>query len=400
MIVGIRISGVILSILQFTYLVRTQAEESLGNILFIVALVNLTAILSRLGMDNAIVRSLTKNLALNRHFSLGFLIKIAQVSSGIGSLFSAGLLFIVILIIQPSLAKQFTYILLFCPLLISLATINTEVRKSFGKRKEYIITSNLLHPIVFIFLYATLNKKVEIQYIFLLTYVTQLIVTSYLVTLIPIKKNKRRVKFRHSLIFVNRAKHLFFSNFINRGLLVYGPILFLGVTDQKTEIIAWTILQRTINIIAVSIGSINNLASIDISRYFNRRKRKGLQLLLKKQRKVTIQLCIAFCFPILLLHRPIYEFVFTLTTAVTLPLLILCLAQIVSASCGPVGYVCIMTNRTYAYLLSTMLGAFVFIASSSLTIATYGITGAALSLGLSQIVINYSAFRHISKHLK
>ncbi|MDA9012000.1 hypothetical protein N9I69_01430 [Planktomarina temperata] len=400
MIVAIRISGIILSLLQFTYLVRTQPEETLGKVLFIVALVNLTAISSRLGMDNAIVRSLTKNLALNRHFSLNFLIKIAQVSSGIGSLFSAGLLFTVILLIQPSLAKQFTYILLFSPLLISLSTINAEVRKSFGNRKEYIITSNLLHPIVFIFLYAIFNKKIEIQHIFLLTYVLQFIVTSYLVNLIPIKKNKRRIKFRHCLTFVNRTKYFFFSNFINRGLLVYGPILFLAVTNQTTEIIAWTILQRTINIIAVSIGSINNLASIDISRYFNLRKRKGLHLFLKKQRKITIKWCIAFCLPILLLHRPVYEFAFTLTTEVTLPLLILCLAQIVSASCGPVGYVCLMTNRTYAYLLSTMMGALIFIASSSLTIATYGILGAALSLALAQIAINYSAFIHISKDLK
>jgi O-antigen/teichoic acid export membrane protein len=400
MIVGIRISGIILSLLQFTYLVRTQPEESLSNILFIVALVNLTAIFSRFGMDNAIVRSLTKSLALNRYFTLDFSIKLAKFSSGIGGLFSAGFLFTVILVIQPSLASQFTYILLFSPLLISLTTINTEVRKSFGKRKEYIFTSNLLHPIVFICLYAILNKNIEIQNIFLLTYVIQFLVTSYLVTLIKITKYTRRIKFRHCLAFVKRAKHLFFANFINRGLLVYGPILFLGVTNQKSEIITWAILQRTINLIAVSIGSINNLASIDISRYYNRRKRKGLRLLLKKQRIITAQWCFAFCLPILLLHRPIYELVFTLTTAVYIPLIILCLAQIVSASCGPVGYLCIMTNRTYAYLLSTMLGALVFIASSSLTVATYGITGAALSLGLSQIVINYSAFIQTRQYFK
>ena len=158
-------------------------------------------------------------------------------------------------------------------------------------------------------------------------------------------------------------------------------------------------IQRAVNVVAVSLGAINNFNSVQMSKLFTLKSYDELRLLYNNLRKLTIKVALILTLITILSYQFIFRLIFEISEPVIYPMLILLTAQFISSVCGPAGYMCIMTDNCSAYSQFAIEGAVIFILTA-LLLSFLDLIGLAFSLGISQILINLRAFYFVKRQLK
>jgi len=194
----------------------------------------------------------------------------------------------------------------------------------------------------------------------------------------PIYETKRIIGFSWPLFFVG---------FLNLFLIQIN-ILMLGHFKTSWEVGIFGAAQRTAFLIPIILESFSAIFAPMISDYYNRKEFKKLENLFK----IVTKWIFTFSFPLFLLMIFFSKEILSIWgreyIGGTISLIVICCAQLINCSVGPVGYMIMMTGRTKINLLNTIIVFTTIIGLNILLIPKYGILGAALSLATAIGFIN------------
>lgn len=206
--------------------------------------------------------------------------------------------------------------------------------------------------------------------------------------------NKLIPFFHKSNEFIYAAKQLIkfsipqvLSNFLI-FVILSSDLMILGIYRSSSEVGIYTMVIKIAMLISYILLSFNAIFSPIISDLHNRKKIENLDSLLKTVTRWNYTISLPIFLIIFLFAKPILAVLGNAYVLGASALMILSVSQFVSAATGQIGFIILMSGRTYIFLFTNIAAAVVNLLLNFLLVPTYGMVGAAIASAISLAGIN------------
>ena len=220
-----------------------------------------------------------------------------------------------------------------------------------------------------------------------------LVLLTYLLfrRLLPTKAKKAKPKFETTR-WVKSALVFVFAS----GMQILNKetsVVFLGVLQTPEEVGLYRVAQRGAFLIPFGLEAVNMAIAPTISEMFARGEKERLQRLISK----SILAIMAFAIPVALVFivggKWLIPYVFGQEFALAyLPLVILCLGQLLNACMGSVGLILNMAGLERFSAKGVAIAAIASIVLNAILIPFFGAVGAAIATSISLMIWNVLLF--------
>lgn len=396
---GIALIGKILgSVLQYLYtitLARLLDIQLFGLFMLGITIVNLAGVISRLGLDNGVIRFIALYNGLSDMRRVKGIIVQSLGYTFIMSCFVGSILFLSAEYIssnifhKPSLEAVIKLISVSLPFL-SIMSIALSATNGFKIMRYRVYCQNLLWPssnLIMVLIFFVIGYKLHgavAAYMFSAV-LTSILSIYYLIKTFPqirdikaIFETKKLMRFSVPLLVV------VFFNF----LIMWTDTLMLGYFRSSSEVGVYNAAVKTAMLIGIILTSFTSIFAPMVSDLHHRREMQKLESLFKTTTKWIYTLSFPTFLLIAFLSRDIMLLFGKNFLEGSTPLLILAFAQLLNAGAGSVGIMLTMSGRQDLMLINTVVISLLNILLNYILIPSHGVVGACIASGTSVIILN------------
>lgn len=390
-VVCIKILSAIFSFCTTVAMGRLLGASNMGVYFVSLAVVSLCSILCRYGLDNIIVKEIAKrdkelgSRAYSNIYCCSF------VTIFIGSSAAATLLFafseqIALLIFQNPNLKDVLRIMAIAIVPLNLLTANSVSLRAVRRFRESTICGDFLMPFLgFIFgvplMYFGGVNGASVAYLLAA-------IVSFGVSVVLWKKHIStwRLNFgEFSSIFLD-ARHLFVASIVNRALIPWAPLLFVGFFGTASDAGIFGAINRLGMLVSIILVGVNSVVSPTFASLY---QGKNMEELERASRRAAIMLTIVVL-PISLFMIIYSEAVLSIFgpnfVAGVLGLKLIMIGRLVAASFGCPGQLLIMCDKEKYFKNTAFIVATLLLMLLLVFVPVNGANGAAFAVGVSLAV--------------
>jgi len=365
------------------FIARVLGAEGSGIFFLALTIITIISVLSRLGMENAIVRFISENVAVKKNEKvIGIYNKVIKYVS-VASLIISAILYLyspwisVEIFGKTSLDKPLQiFSLSIFPL--ALLTINAHALQGLRWIGSYVSVISLGVPLLTLIL-SVFFINADGVYTFIYSFLLATMFTLFLSFLLWWFASK---PFRyHGSEFQNRELFnlsfpMYTANILNITI-TWAPLLMLGVWESSENIGIYNAATKTAMLIGFIILSVNSIIAPKFAALYKNNEMKNLEKVARGSTKIMVFLA----FPFLILFIFFSDSVMLLFgeefVSGSSVLLVLAVGQFINVATGSVGYLLQMTGYERAVRNTLFISFFLMFSFSIFIIPLYGILGAA-----------------------
>jgi len=401
-----KIIGSLLGYVFLLLVTRTSGAEVWGIFVLCLAVLNITSILSRFGVDTALLRFVAqlkgKMEEIKGIYLQGFSLVLA-----LSIVFSILLYFFSNILAETVFQKPnltpFLKVISFALIPFTIIHINAQAYRGLKRIKEFSFfqhTSKFLFAvIIFVLLFYFTDIDVIIMPIYSFLAAVFIVMIFSGVGIFKILKGVQTIIIITKKEILSTSYPMMLSSSILL-LMAWADTIMIGIFKTEVDVGFYNVALKLAMLASIILGSVNSILAPKISETFNNNKIDEFKVLIKQSTRIIFFislpiLIVLFLFPEFLLSLFGQEFVIAKTT-----LLILLIGQAVNAMSGSVGLILQMTGKEKVYQ-NILLIALVFnIMLNLFLIPKFGIEGAAIASAFSFLFWNLSSVLYIYKRYK
>ena len=401
-----KIIGSLLGYVFLLLVTRTSGAEVWGIFVLCLAVLNITSILSRFGVDTALLRFVAqlkgKMEEIKGIYLQGFSLVLAL------SIVFSILLYIFSNILAETVFQKpnltpFLKVISFALIPFTIIHINAQAYRGLKRIKEFSFfqhTSKFLFAvIIFVLLFYFTDIDVIIMPIYSFLAAVFIVMIFSGVGIFKTFKGVQTIIIFTKKEILSTSYPMMLSSSILL-LMAWADTIMIGIFKTEVDVGFYNVALKLAMLASIILGSVNSILAPKISETFNNNKIDEFKVLIKQSTRIIFFislpiLIVLFLFPESLLSLFGQEFVIAKTT-----LLILLIGQAVNAMSGSVGLILQMTGKEKVYQ-NILLIALVFnIMLNLFLIPKFGIEGAAIASAFSFLFWNLSSVLYIYKRYK
>ena len=401
-----KIIGSLLGYVFLLLVTRTSGAEVWGIFVLCLAVLNITSILSRFGVDTALLRFVAqlkgKMEEIKGIYLQGFSLVLA-----LSIVFSILLYFFSNILAETVFQKPnltpFLKVISFALIPFTIIHINAQAYRGLKRIKEFSFfqyTSKFLFAvIIFVLLFYFTDIDVFIMPIYSFLAAVFIVMIFSGVGIFKILKGVQTIIIITKKEILSKSYPMMLSSSILL-LMAWADTIMIGIFKTEVDVGFYNVALKLAMLASIILGSVNSILAPKISETFNNNKIDEFKVLIKQSTRIIFFislpiLIVLFLFPEFLLSLFGQEFVIAKTT-----LLILLIGQAVNAMSGSVGLILQMTGKEKVYQ-NILLIALVFnIMLNLFLIPKFGIEGAAIASAFSFLFWNLFSVLYIYKRYK
>tara|TARA_B110000285_G_C15140503_1_gene630461 strand:- start:4425 stop:5738 length:1314 start_codon:yes stop_codon:yes gene_type:complete len=186
---------------------------------------------------------------------------------------------------------------------------------------------------------------------------------------------------------------------ISAMLLNASPIFFIDILSSQKDTGIYTVVFKIASITSLILVIVNTIAAPQFSELFWSKKKMELQQLISQTTKIMFYVALFFCVLIIALSSQILLFFGEDFIDGKIALIILISSQLINSSTGSVGVIMNMSGNQRAYRVIIILTLLFQLILLYFFVQKLSITGAALSVAISTILLNVSLVIFVKKKL-
>jgi O-antigen/teichoic acid export membrane protein len=402
---GIKGGHAVITFFTSIVLAKSLGPAGYGTFSFVIALAQMLAVPSELGIPNLAVREIAvANVRKNWGRMRGF-IRWAQGRIGLISLAFALGGGIVLLAVGDRLDPVKRSCMWLGILLIPLVSLNA-LRSSMlrGLRKVLLgqLPDQIVRPLVLLVLLLTLplaGFAMDSPFAALAAHICAVAV-AFLVGFVLFFRN-RPPELANAPVQIDG--HAWFRSSIPFGLtammqLINGrtDILMLGVFREDAEVGIYRVAAQIAALVVFGLQIVNSIQGPHIAHLFAQGDMQRLQKMITRSSQVVLAIAVPAVLAIALLGPWVIQLLYGAEySAAYVPLVIICVGQLVNAAIGSVGSLLNMTGHERDTTRSIFIGASVNIALNLVLTPIWGTIGAAVSTTVTLITWNLIMWRTV-----
>ena len=379
-------------------LARKLGANDIGVYFLSVTLVTIVAVVSRLGLDNAVLKFISAYSAKDRHNLVDDVYLKANIL-----VFTMSLFLVVIITVNIDFISQYLfdghndeplYIFILCVIPVALVSIQSESLKGLKRITESVSVQSLLVPVFTILLALYLVDEFGLYgaaISFLSANCIALIVGFYLWNISRVKLyniiHTKPVDLRQLIQVSMPMLWVAIFQVVN----IWFATLALGVLATNEEVGVYNLAARTAALTSFILIAVNSIAAPKFSEMYENNDQIGLQRVAKESALIATVMAT----PALLAFIIMPEFIMSIfgedfkngSTVLS----ILAISQFVNVCTGSVGYLLLMSGNEKKMRNNMFLCTLINIVLNIILIPELGIVGAALATASVMILQNIIA---------
>ena len=400
-----KIVGSLLAYLFLLCITRNVGAEAWGIFALCFAVLNITSIFCRLGVDVALIK-----------FVSSFQNKIAEIKgvymNGLFLVFISSVFFsilfycfadeIAVFLFKKEQLSLYFKIISFAIVPFSIVNVNVQTLRGLKKIKEFAFfqyISKFLFAIIFFLLFTKLDNFEE--YIVSVYSYTFSVLLILIATLFYINKYFKGTNAKKTINIYKILKTSFPMLFSSSMLLllVWIDTIMIGIFSTEKNVGIYNVALKLATTTSFILVAVNSIVAPKISETFNNARMHEFRKLVKDSTRIIFfstlpLLIILFLFPEFLLSFFGKEFIIAKEV-----FFILLVGQVINVMSGSVGYILQMTGKEKKYQNILLVSLFLNIILNLLLIPIFGIKGAAIASVVSLAFWNlYSVFYIYKKY--
>ena len=404
-----KIIGSLLGYLFLLLATRNSGAEAWGVFALCLALLNITSILSRMGIDVAVLRFIAsfkseKAKAKSIYIKgFSFVFPLSICFTLLLFFFSE---FIAITIFNKSQLTFYIQVIAFAILPFTIIYLNAQSFRGLKKISHFAFfqhVSKFLFAIIFFLVissFTSISVERNIFYAFVTAlYCVMIISTIFLKKELVVKQEEKKKSPISNKQLIRTAFPMMLSTSILL-IMSWADSVIIGIFKAESEIGIYNVAIKLAMISGLVLGAINSIVAPKLSEAYNNGRKKEFALIVKQSTRVIFFsslpiLIFLIVFPEFLLSFFGSEFLIGKTT-----LYVLLIGQIINAFSGSVGVIMQMTGREKLFQNILIVALIINIGMNFLLIPTYGIIGAAIASSASIVFWNLTSVAFIYKEHK
>lgn len=400
----LKIIGSLLGYIFLLLVTRTSGADTWGVFALCLALLNITSIFSRMGIDVATLKfiasfkyELTKTKAIY--------IKGLKVILPLSVMFSLLLFllsdFISINIFQKSHLSSFIQLIALAVLPFTLIYFNAQSFRGLKMITHFAFFQHVSKFLFSVFFLVAISYLMDfpiqesVFYAFIAALYCAMFISFFLLKKEMIAKKEKSPISTHTLLKTAFPMMLSTSILL---IMSWADTLIIGIYEDESEIGVYNVAIKLAMISGIVLGALNSIVAPKISEAFNNGKKDEFVLIVKQSTKIIFY----SSFPILIFLIAFPEFLLSFFGSEFLigksALYVLIIGQIVNAFSGSVGVIMQMTGKEKLFQNILILALLINIVLNFLLIPIYGIIGAAIASSVSLVLWNLISVFYIYKH--
>lgn len=393
---GIKLTATGLSFVTSLVLARTLGPDGFGIYAFAIAVITLLGVPAVLGLPQLVVRHVAAYRSRAAWGPLAGLLRLANQAAGAVSLVLAAAAFGATLAVWgDTRIEAIRTLWLALPLvpLLALAAIRVAALQGFDHVVLAQVPEGLLRPALFLVLIGVLAvagaaSPVTVMLMQLIATAAAFVAGTFFLSRHTPPEPRRVAPEYRTRQWLGSAWPLL----VVGGMQVINTqadLLLLGALTSAPEVGVYRIASRGAELVLFMLTAINLVVAPTLSQLAATGDRSPLQWVLNMTAWVAFAFALPLTLVLVVFARPLLAFVFGADFAAgSVPLAILCMAQLVNAATGAVATLMVMAGREKDTAIAVGLGALLNVALNLALIPYWGMTGAALATAASVVVCN------------
>lgn len=377
--------------LSTVVITRGLGLEGAGTYFLSLAIVSVAAVFCRIGLDNVVAKEIAR---LNHSEWLGAK-KIDVYYTATSTVFVSATLTTAVLFLSADMfsdifniesMSSLLKIMSFSILPVSLLNLNAMSFRGIKKFDFSILSQDVMVPSLLLCLSIPLMSLFEqngIGIAYLLSTIVAAILSTWL-------WRPSLLNWRFDWQLMKRlwgsSQHLFPASIVNRGVLPFAPVFFLGAMSSTEQVAIFSAISRVAMIVAIVIVAIGSVVAPSFSSMYSNNNFKALGLLSKKAAFLTSTIVVPSCLLIGINSTLIMSLFGAEFVLGSLGLQILLLGRCLGACFGAQDQLLLMSSQERWFKISSYFAVVVLVVFSLVFIPSFGATGAALALSFSYII--------------
>ncbi len=399
----LKIIGSLLGYIFLLLVTRTAGAETWGVFALCLALLNITSIFSRMGIDTALLKYVAQfegkmSEIKDVYFQGTSLVLVLSIVFSILLYFFSDL--VAELVFQKPQLSSYFKIISYALIPFTIIHINVQTLRGLKKIKEFAFfqhVSTFFGAIVF-FLLLTEFYNIDILHSPTVAFTLSIFLVMIIISVFVIKQFNR-IKSIRTLSKKDIIKTSFPMMMSSSILLfmAWSDTIMIGIFKTETDVGVYNVALKLAMVTGIVLGAVNSIVAPKLSETFNNDRMAEFQKLIKQSTRIIFFstlpiLIILFLFSELLLSFFGDEFTIAKTA-----LLILLFGQVANAMSGSVGYILQMTGKEKVYHNILLIALLFNITLNFILIPKFGIEGAAIASAFSLLLWNLCSVFYIYK---
>lgn len=396
-----KLAGSFFGYLFLILITRLYGPESWGIFTICLAILSISSMVSRVGIDIAIIKFVS---ALNNKISdikgvYSISLRIIFIFSFLFSL----ILYLTSDFISDQIFKQenlsiYIKYLSFAVIPFSILNTNVSTFRGLKKIKEFAFFQHTSIYLSAILIFLLINFLLKVYHFsvpifsYLIALSLMMIITSFRVFKI-FKKVISNYAISYKTLLKTSYPMMFSSSILL--LMAWSDSLMIGIFKSEYDVGIYSVALRLAMTTGIILGAVNSILAPKISECYNNNRLDEFKKLIKHSTKIIFLttlpvIVIMFTFSKFFLSIFGPQFVVAQYT-----LIILLAGQTVNAMSGSVGFILQMTGKERVYQYILLVALFFNILLNIFLIPRYGIEGAAIASAFSLLFWNISSMLYI-----
>lgn len=393
----VRAVNMVLMLISGVLLARTMGPENYGVYSFVLSLVTLLGLPTKAGLPTLLVRETARNQA-SQHW--GLIKGLLKLSNGFVFIYS-----IIVAMLAASIAfyiwadkdivqvRSFLWALWLLPI-IAFEGIRTGALRGLRWVVNSQIPEQIIRPMIMIFLlcmamllHNEITAIIAIQFNIAAAVVAFLLGTFLLFNALPQQAKHSKAEYNLKPWLWSLLPLSVFAGL--RMLDSQTTILLLGMLGSAEEVGLFRVASTGASLVSFGLTAINLALAPQVARLYQSGDIQKLQrmITLTTRGAVAVSLPVAVVF--IVWGRPLIRLMFGIEyLAAATALVVLCIGQLINASCGSVVLVLNMTGNDKATVSSAIVALVLNVILAATLIPSYGLFGAAIGYTASLIAWN------------
>ena len=389
-------------------LARMLGVESYGNYVYVLAWINVLAIIGKFGLDTSSLRYIPEYHSKQKWGLLKGFFRYSNIIHITVSVVVAAIAAILVWVISHDAASELTRTALYGCLLLPII-VHMQIRGAYLQGFKHMILSQspelIIRPVILIatvFLIYKFNDNITNAFQAILSNFLSMIITIavlYLFCRNVIPKHLGVCKARYEILEWNKLSFTFLLLSGFQLLLLQTDIIMIGYYVGTTEAGFYTAAGKLVKLVTFGLFAINTMAAPIISQCHALKQKNELQRIIMLAAWGGLLYSSLVSLAMVIFGGKLLRLYGEAFVVGYIPLVILVGGRVIDSMTGLVGYLMMMTNHHKASMKIYGATVVLNIAMNMLLIPIYGMKGAAMATALSMIVWNIASVIYVRRKL-
>lgn len=386
---------------------RLLGVEGAGVFFLALAIVTIGSVVGRLGLDNALLRFVSAGASVrdwervNGVYALGLQVAILASSAVTVIIFASSSFLANVLFMKPELTETLRW-MSFSIVPFTLLNLHAESLKGLKRVGGAMLVQGISLPLLSLAVIYPLVKMGGVSGAAwaynIAAFVTAVLGLCLWNQATALHKKVSGV-FSYKELW-NSCKHLAVAAILNRAVLPWAPIFFLGIWASNAEVGIFSVANRTVMLVTLLLFSVNNILAPKFSELYVKNDIVSLERTAQLMAKITLLFTSPIFLVLIFFGKEVMGGFGEAFRSGGIVLTILSIGQLVNVATGSVGVLLVATGNEKSYQQITVYSTFFLIVLSVVMIPLLGAMGAAIAASVAVAVNNISASWMVYSKLK